>query len=144
MFAAYSVRSVLQVLCMSDRVVTAVIFVGIVAIIGGSVAVMLRSDVPILKLLSRDAKPAPAAATPSAVPVQSAAPVVEPAQPTPVSPALQLEASQRMTPGVYRCQENGKIIYASQPCVNGQQVKSRRSDGSNATSVSKQSGQPAP
>jgi len=126
---------------MSDRVVNAVIFVGIVAIIGGSVAVMLSSDVPILKLLSKDAKPAPAAATP--VPVQSAAPVVEPAQPTPVSPALQLEASQRMTPGVYRCQEDGKIIYASQPCVNGRKVKSRRSDGSNATAVPKPSGQPS-
>jgi hypothetical protein len=128
---------------MSDRVVNAVIFVSVVAIIGGSVAVMLSSGAPILSVLSGDAKKAPAAATPSRAPLQSAEPAVEPAQPTPVSPALKLEAEQRMTHGVYRCQENGKIIYANQPCVNGRQVKSRYSDGSNATSVPKQSGQPA-
>ena len=127
---------------MSDRVVNAVICAGFVAIIGGSVAVMLSSGAPILSVLSGNAKKTPAAATPSRAPVQSAEPVVEPAQPTPVSPALKLEASQRMTPGVYRCQEDGKIIYASQPCMNGRQVESRHSDGSNATSVPKQSGQP--
>jgi Domain of unknown function (DUF4124) len=128
---------------MSDRVVNTVIFVGFVAIIGGSVAVMLSSGAPILSIFSGNAKKPPVAATPSRAPVQRAEPVVEPAQPTPVSAALKLEASQRMTAGVYRCQEDGRIIYASQPCVNGRQVESRHSDGSNATSVPKQSGQPA-
>ena len=145
-FAAYPVsdRYLNGALRMSDRVVNAVIFVGFVAIIGGSVAVMLSSGAPILSVFSGNAKKTPApAAMPSRAPVQSAEPVVEPAQPTPVSAALKLEASQRMTPGVYRCQEDGRIIYASQPCVNGRKVESRHSDGSNATSVPKQSGQPA-
>jgi hypothetical protein len=42
---------------------------------------------------------------------------------------LRRESAQRVTTGVYRCQDNGSIIYSDQPCPNGQPVDIRPNGG---------------
>jgi hypothetical protein len=103
---------------MSSRVGTIIVFLAIAAFVGGSIYVIGTRGTTLLAPETKKVAPADPAPEPRA-PTQASS---EPASPSPVRPAMELEAAQRVRSGVYRCVEKGAVVYADQPCANGSEV----------------------
>jgi hypothetical protein len=106
---------------MSSRVGTIIVFLAIAGFVGGSIYVIGTRGTTLLAPETKKVAPADPAPPPSA-PAQA---VSEPASPSPVRPAMELEAAQRVRSGVYRCIQDGAVVFADQPCPNGSEADRR-------------------
>lgn len=117
----------------NDGLVNLFALVGGVAIVGASAFVIVtQGGIPFQgeDLTKREVTPASAPTVIESTAVRAAEPPnTSPAHRTPVPENLRRESVQRVTTGVYRCQDNGAIIYSDQPCPNGQPVDIRPNGG---------------
>jgi hypothetical protein len=115
-----------------DGLVNLFALVGGLAIVAASAFVIVTQGGAAFQgedLTKREVAPASAATVIESTPATVVQSETSPAQRTPVPANLRRESAQRVTTGVYRCQDNGAIIYSDQPCPNGQPVDIRPNGG---------------